>query len=120
VASFQPDVSSIRFLTATFLMEVGSKIARSDHMVELDDDVLHFDALTSFFTEKDKAFHAEWTAIQQDRADNEALDDSDPSIQPDKAFRYRELRAMVRSAVRQGILYKVEPPKTTWDAEAKL
>lgn len=111
------DVSSIRYIVGVFVQEVGHKIATAQpgEPINLDDEVLHMDALCSHWLEDDEKFLHEWGLIQKDRISNEKYGEEDPQRNPDVSFRYREWRAQLRAAIRCGLLYKVEPPRTTWD-----
>src|SRR5688572_10641086 len=75
---------------------------------DLDAETLWCDVLTSSFTEQDRDFEKEWTAIQADRVATGWQENFDEA--KDLAYRFRELRAMTRSACRRGILTRLESP----------
>lgn len=109
------DVSSIRFIVGVFVREVGHKIATAPagDPINLDDEVLHMDALISEWVEKDDRFLKEWRAVQDARLADARLHEDER--QEAVAFRYMEWKAQVRAAIRCGLLYKTEPPKTSWN-----
>ena len=99
------------YLLTVFLQDVGRKIAQvhqSGEQLDLDNESLWEDVLTSSFTEIDPDFQEEWQAIQDHRKKTGWKEDEDESA--DLAYRFREIRAMTRSACRRGVLTRSESP----------
>jgi hypothetical protein len=114
------------YLLTVFLQEVGRKIAQSEEAPDLDSETLWADVLSSSFTEQDDAFQDEWQKIQEARRTHKYQDGTigyqenyDEGV--DLGFRFRELRAMVRSACRKGILTRYESPTIEeWKPKVKV
>lgn len=107
------------WLCATFLHAVGMKIANpgQEGIADLDLEANWLNVLSSYTTEQDKTFKAEWFKIQEDRRHSGWEPDADE--QADLTFRIREMNAIVRSLARQGILTRLEAPRVEWDPGAR-
>lgn len=106
--------TDIGTLVWRFLDYVSGKVSDSGQDGAcLDDEALWADVLTSFHTERDPHFKEEWAKILQDRKSAAYANGEDAA--QDLNFRMREMKAMVRSMCRQGILTRLAAPKTTWE-----
>lgn len=112
------DVGSIRFLVGMFLNECGRKIAQArdtGQAADLDAEALWLDVLSSHLTEKDAVFKEEWSNIQTKRQELNWKANEDETL--DLGFRIHEMRVIVRSLARCGILTRLETPKVEWRPE---
>lgn len=116
------DIGSLRFLAANVIYQATQALLRPETGDEadrgvLDDASLMMDVVSSYHTEQDSDFKAEWAAILKDRRQAEANVprgmELDPSVV--EAFRWREIRAMFRSLCRKGTFVRQDAPNATWD-----
>lgn len=116
------DIGSLRFLAANVIYQATQALLRPDTGDEadrgvLDDASLMMDVVSSYHTEQDSEFKAEWAAILKDRRQAESTltrgMELDPSVV--EAFRWREIRAMFRSLCRKGTFVRQDAPNASWD-----
>ena len=113
------DIGSLRFLAANVIYQVTGKLLQGDDASDrgaLDDAALLMDVISSYHTETDDKFAAEWGRIQEDRRAALAAVPRGMELAPEEAekFRWRELRAQFRSLCRKGTFVRQEAPTAEW------
>lgn len=124
MAYASPDIATPRFLGANVVYQATQALLAGDDSADADvlnDAVLMMDVITSYYTERDALFAAEWKAIQDDRKNPEKAPYGPGEDRgQDDGFRWRELKAMFRSMCRVGKFERMESPAAEWEPlEAK-
>lgn len=115
------DIGTLRFLAANVVYQATGALLKPDSGDEadrgvLDDMVLMLDMVSSYYTENDEKFAAEWRQIHEDR--RKAMSALKPGFELEPAvlegFRWREGKAMFRALCRQGTFVRQESPAAEW------
>lgn len=120
------DIGSLRFLAANVIYQATGALLRPETGDEadrgvLDDMVLMLDLVSSYHTETDSKFGAEWAKIQGDR--QKAQGSVKAGLELDasvlEGFRWREGKAMFRALCRAGKFERQESPEAQWVPQVK-
>lgn len=117
------EIGTLRFLFANVVYQGTQALLNAEDEQDADvlnDMVLLGDAIASYLTESDSLFVKEWSAIQKDRLDPKKAPYAPGEDRgQDQGFRWRELKAMIRSMARMDQLVKHASASVEWTPQVK-